>query len=176
MKFRPFLGTVAALAMTALVGLGMASPALATGYGPESGSAKVSKTRVQAGGFVTVSGDRFCAGTRVILTVSRSGKVYITKTLRANSRGKVSTRVKLTKSGTNTIKLTGRQGDCTGSRVLNARVRVLGSSHGANAGVSGSALPGTGGVNLTPLWAGLGLLGAGALLVSTAHSRRRIHV
>ena len=56
MQLRTLLGTVAALAVTAVVGLGLASPALAT-YGPESGSATVSANNVGNGGTVTVSGD-----------------------------------------------------------------------------------------------------------------------
>lgn len=174
MQLRSLLGTVAALAMTAVAGLGLASPALA-GYGPESGSATVSATSVRAGGSVTVSGTRFCPGTRVTATVSQNSRVYLTRTSRANNQGRVSFRLQLTKPGTNTIKLTGLQGDCTGTRVLGVKVGVRGNATGGSAvGANGAGLPGTGGVDFTPLWAGLGLLAAGALLVSVAHSRRRI--
>jgi hypothetical protein len=175
MKLRTFLGTVAALAMTGVVGLGLASPALAA-YGSETGSATVSATTVNRGGSVTVSGSRFCPGGRVTATVSQHSRVYITKTARANSQGRVSFRLKLTKSGVNTIKLTGRQSDCTGTRVLGVKVSVRGGATGGNGNVAGnkSGLPGTGGVDFTPLYAGLGLLAAGAMLVGVAHSRRRI--
>ena len=176
MRLRTFLGAVAALAMTALAVLGLATPALAA-YGPQTGSATVSATSVGKGGNVTVSGARFCPGSSVTVTVSNGGAVYITKVALANSKGKVSVRLKLTKPGTNTIKLSGRQTNCVGSRVLTAKVRVLGVKfgNGAVAGAGqGSGLPGTGGVNFTPLWAGLGLLAAGALLVTGAQSRRRI--
>jgi hypothetical protein len=169
MQLRTFLGTVAALAVTAVVGLGLASPALAS-YGPESDSATVSATSVSNGGTVTVSGDGFCPGSRVTVTVSQGGQVYITQTVRASSSGKVSLPLTLTQSGSNSVTLTGQQSDCTGTRVLGIKVSVS----AVGAGGSGSNLPHTGGVSLTPLWAGLGLLVAGAMLVSVAHSRRRI--
>ena len=171
MQLRTFLGTVAALAVTAVVGLGLASPALAT-YGPESGSATVSANSVGNGGTVTVGGNGFCPGSRVTVTVSQGGQVYITQNVRASNSGRVSLSVTLTQSGSNSVTLTGQQSDCTGTRVLGVKVTV----GAVGAGGAGSALPGTGGVNLTPLWAGLGLLAAGALLVSVAHSRRRILV
>jgi hypothetical protein len=87
--------------------------------------------------------------------------------------------VKLTRAGTNRIQLIGTQFDGTGTLVLTSpRINVRGSATGADAatGASGTGLPGTGGVNFTPLWAGLGLLAAGSLLVSVARSRRRILV
>jgi hypothetical protein len=169
MQLRTFLGTVAALAVTAVVGLGLASPALAS-YGPESDSATVSATSVSNGGTVTVSGDGFCPGSRVTVTVSQGGTVYITQTVRASSSGKVSLPLTLTQSGSNSVTLTGQQSDCTGTRVLGIKVSVS----AVGAGGAGSGLPRTGGVDFTPLWAGLGLLAAGAMLVSLAHSRRRI--
>lgn len=167
MQLRSFLGTAAALAVTAVVGLGLASPALATGYGAQSGSATVSATSVANGGTVTVGGDGFCPGSQVTVTVSQGGTVYITQTVRANNSGNVSLPLTLTQSGSNSITLTGQQSDCTGTRVLGIKVSV-------GAVGAGSALPHTGGVDFTPLWAGLGLLAAGAMLVTVAHSRRRI--
>jgi LPXTG-motif cell wall-anchored protein len=168
MQLRSLLGTVAALAMTAVVGLGLASPALAV-YGPESDNAVVSATNVSAGGSVTVGGDQFCPGSTVTVTVSQGGVVYITQRVRADDQGSVSLAVQPTKVGNNTVTLTGRQADCSGTRVLSVNVQV-------SAAAAGSNLPRTGGVNFTPLWAGLGLLVAGALLVTTARSRRRILV
>jgi len=176
MQLRTLLGAVAALAMTALAVLGLATPALAV-YGPQSGSANVSATSVTNGGSVTASGDRFCPGSTVTVTVTQGGGTYITTTATASSAGTVSVRVKLTQTGNNTITLTGQQSNCSGSRVLTAKVHVLGVKfgNGAAAGAGqGSGLPGTGGVNFTPLWAGLGLLAAGALLVTGAQRRRRI--
>ena len=136
MQLRTFLGAVAALAMTALAVLGLATPALAA-YGPQSGKATVSATSVGKGGSVTVSGDRFCPGSTVTVTVSKGGSVYLTQTVRANSRGRVSVRLRLSQTGTNTIKLTGRQSNCVGSRVLTAKVRVLGVKVG-NGAVAGA--------------------------------------
>jgi hypothetical protein len=193
MQLRSFIGTTAALTMTAVVGLGMASPALAADpYGPKSGSCHVSATNVKRGGTITVTGNGFKPRSIVTLTVSQGHRIYITKNARAAggagvafgqaasaTPGSVRFRVKLTRSGTNTIKLIGTQFDGTGTLVLTSpRVFVRGGSTGANAatGDPASGLPGTGGVNFTPLWAGLGLLAAGALLVSVAHSRRRILV
>jgi hypothetical protein len=118
MQLRTFLGTVAALAVTAVVGLGLASPALATTYGPQSGSATVSATSVANGGTVTVGGDGFCPGSQVTVTVSQGGTVYITRTVRANNSGKVSLSLTLTQSGSNSITLTGQQSDCCPVRVI----------------------------------------------------------
>lgn len=191
MQLRTLLGTVAALSMTVVTGLGVASPALADTYGPKSGSCHVSATTVHKGGKVTVTGSGFRPHSIVTLTASQGGHLYISQTARASggagvafaqseaaSAGSVRFTVRLTRSGTNAIKLIGRQFDGTGSLVLSANVKVRGAVAGLNAGsaTSGSGLPGTGGVNFTPLWAGLGLLAAGTLLVSAARSRRRILV
>jgi hypothetical protein len=202
MQLRTVLGAVAALTMTAFAGLGVASPALADTYGPQSGASQVSATSVHKGGKVTVTGSGFRSHSIVTLTASQGGRVYISQTARASggagvafgqslaaSPGSVRFTVKLTRSGTNTIKMIGTQFDGTGILLLTApRVHVSGAVSGINAGNantgsantgstnSASGLPGTGGVNFTPLWAGLGLLAAGALLVTGARSRRRILV
>ena len=184
MQLRTLLGALAALAMTALAVLGLATPALAA-YGPETDSATVSATTINPGDSVTVSGTDFLAGSIVTLTVSHGGEVYLGNTANASggggaafgrsaaSAGAVSFTVKPTEAGTNTIDLIGKQADGTGTRVLSVKVNVRGAIAGAP-GASGSNLPGTGGVDFTPLWAGLGLLAAGTLLVSAAQSRRRI--
>ena len=187
MQLRTLLGTVAALSMTALAGLGVASPALAGSYGPETDSAQVSASTVEPGDTVTVSGSDFLAGSIVSMTVSQGGDVYLSDNKRASggggaafgrsavSPGTVSFTVTPTQAGTNTIQLIGKQADGTGTRVLSVKVSVGGAiASTGTATNSGSNLPGTGGVNFTPLWAGLGLLAAGTLLVSAAQSRRRI--
>jgi hypothetical protein len=185
MQLRTLLGTVAAVSMTALAALGVASPALADTYGPQTDSAQVSASSVSPGGSVTVSGDDFLAGSIVGMTVSQGGNVYLSDTKRASggggaafgNPGTASFTVKLTRAGTNTIQLVGKQADGTGTRVLSVKVNVRGGVAGSGStSNSGTALPHTGGVNFTPLWAGLGLLAAGTLLVTAAQSRRRILV
>jgi hypothetical protein len=185
MQLRSLLSTVAALGLTALAGLGLATPALASTsgtYAPESDSAAVSASTVAPGGAVTVRGDGFLPGSIVTLTVSQGGKVYLNDTARASgggqsfaaaASGNVGFTVHPTEAGNNVIRLIGQQADGTGTRVLSVNINVRATATATGA-TSGSGLPGTGGVNLTPLWAGLGLLGAGTLLVGVAHSRRRI--
>src|SRR5471030_1495086 len=189
MRLRTLLGTVAALSMTALAALGVASPALADTYGPQTDSAQVSASTVNPGDSVTVNGDGFLAGSIVGMTASQGGNVYLSDAKRcsggggaafsraASNPGTASFAVKLTRAGTNTIQLVGKQADGTGTRVLTVKVNVRGGVAGSGStSNSGAALPHTGGVNFTPLWAGLGLLAAGTLLVSAAQSRRRILV
>jgi hypothetical protein len=179
MRLRTLLGTLAALALTALVCVGLAGPASAT-YGPESDSATVSATTVHAGGTVTVGGGDFFPGSMVTVTVRQGGDVYLTQKVRADANGNVSVTLALTESGTNTITLSGRQADGTGTRVMGTTVGVnAGNAADAAAGAAalgGNDLPRTGGVDFTPLYAGFGLLFAGALLVGVARSRRRILV
>ncbi len=126
MPCRPVLAALAAaaLAVLATVGLSPAIASAATPYGVVSGSATSSATSVARGGAVDVAGDNFCPSTSVALTVVNSGDTYITKTLTADSDGSVSTKVTLTKSGTNTINLTGQTSDCNGqSQVLGVKAR-----------------------------------------------------
>ena len=87
--------------------VGMVAPAVAAPYGPHTGSATVSKTRVVQGNSVVVRGDQFCAGDPVLLTVTQNRNTYIRRTIHANSSGVASTRVTLTRLGLNHLKLTG---------------------------------------------------------------------
>jgi hypothetical protein len=179
MRLRTLLGTLAALALTALVCVGLAGPASAT-YGPESDSATVSATSVDAGGTVTVGGGDFLPGSMVTVTVRQGGEVYLTQKVRADADGNVTVTLALNQSGMNMITLTGRQADGTGTRVLGINVSVnadnAADAAAGAAAAGGTNLPHTGGVDLTPLYAGFGLLFSGAMLVGVARSRRRILV
>lgn len=183
MPIRSLFAVIAAAALAVLATIGM-SPvtASAASYGVVSGAATASATTVARGDSVTVAGADFCPGTPVTLTVSNSGTVYITKQLTADSAGDVSTEVSPTKSGTNTASLRGQTSDCNGqTQVLGVKISVGSVGSGTTGDDSKNAsgagnLPKTGGVDLTPLWAGLGLLFAGSLLVAVAQSRRRITI
>lgn len=145
----------------------LGAPANAATYPPKPvrGDATVSATTVTVGGSVTVSGSGF-GNCPVTLTVRIGNKVYITQTLTPVG-GSVSTSVTLTRTGSNVIELTG----CTpngGTQVLSARVTVRGASQGGG-------LPGTGG-DLTSLYAGIGLLAAGSLLVGVTRQRRKVTI
>jgi len=171
--FRRLLAAIAALvAMTFM----LAGPASA---GPQypvvRGDATVSATTVTAGGSVTVSGGGF-GDCPVFLTVRVGNRIYLTETLTPDANGEVSASVRLTRTGRNVIELTG----CTPNdetQVLDASVTVRSASQGAGlpgAGTgAGGGLPGTGG-DLTSLYAGIGLLAAGMLLVSVTRQRRRV--
>lgn len=152
--FFMMLGSVSALADTA------------TPYGPPPPDITVTKTVIQQGAGVTVDGQGFCPDTAVRVTVSHLDLVYITKIVMANATGVLRVTVVPTKVGTNVIRLVGRQADCTGLQRLAVSVKT----------VTKPGLPGTGGAGLTPLWAGLGLLAAGALVVRVAFKRRRVLV
>ncbi|MGH8895240.1 MAG: hypothetical protein ACRDWY_18335 [Actinomycetes bacterium] len=153
---------VMSLALAAAMALG--SPATAADYPTESGDATVSATVISQGGTVTISGEGFAAGCDVRLFVTQGGEVSAPgQNLTADADGSVSTSVKLTERGSNVLTLEG----C--GQALTARVNVRAAAAG-NAG-----LPGTGG-DLTSLWAGMGLLLAGSLLVGVTRSRRKITV
>ena len=125
MTFRRLLGVIL-LAISTSVGI--VAPAVAAPYGPHTGDATVSKTRVVQGHFVRVSGDGFCPNAAVHVTVSQGGDTYITKTIHANRRGVASTSVRLTELGLNHLKLTGCYavaGANNGTQVLSATVRVV---------------------------------------------------
>ena len=120
-------------------------------------------TTVAPGGTVTVSGDGFEPGCSVQFSATQGGDSSAEgQVLTADEDGNVSTTVKLTESGTNVLTLSG----C--GRVLTAQVTVT-------AGAAAGGLPGTGG-DLTSLWAGVGLLLAGSLMVAVSRSRRKITV
>jgi hypothetical protein len=167
--FRRLLAGLAAILATFFM-LGAPAANASGTYPPTSpapqGDISVTPTTTTVGGSVTVSGTGF-GDCPVTLRVN-VGKAapYITRVLTPTG-GSVSTVVKITKGGTNTITLTG----CTpsgGTQVLTTRVTVRGS---ANSG----GLPGTGG-DLTSLYAGVGLLAAGSLLVGVTRQRRKVTI
>jgi LPXTG-motif cell wall-anchored protein len=163
---RRLLAGTAAIIATLFV---LAGPAQAQGsYPVVRGDATVSATTVTVGGTVTVSGGGFSSDCPVVLTV-RVGNTppYITQALTPNGSGNVSADVTLTRTGRNVIELTGCQDDGA-TRVLSARVIVRGAG-------AGSGLPSTGG-DLTSLYAGIGLLAAGGLLVMVTRQRRKVLV
>lgn len=165
MTLRRLLAGTAAIIATLFV---LAGPAQAQGtYPVVRGDATVSATTVTVGGTVTVSGGGFSSDCPVILTVRVGNKVYITQTLTPDGSGNVSADVKLTRTGRNVIELTGCQANGA-TRVLSARVTVRGAG-------AGSGLPSTGG-DLTSLYAGIGLLAAGGLLVMVTRQRRKVLV
>lgn len=104
MKFRRLVGVILLAAATSV---GLVAPAVAAPYGPHTGSATVSKTRVVQGHLVTVSGDHFCHGAAVKVTVTENRNTYRSKTIHANSHEVASTTVKLTHLGLNHLKLVG---------------------------------------------------------------------
>jgi LPXTG-motif cell wall-anchored protein len=162
---RRLLAGTAAIIATLFV---LAGPAQASGgYPIVKDKATVSATTVTAGGTVTVSGGGFSADCPVVLTVRVGSRVYITRTLTPDSSGNVSADVKLTRTGRNVLELTGCQDDGA-TRVLSASVTV-------RAAAAGGSLPGTG-ADLTSLYAGIGLLAAGGLLVMVTRQRRKVLV
>jgi hypothetical protein len=104
--------------------VGLVAPAVATPYGPHPGDATVSDTRVVQGDSVHVSGDGFCPGAVVQVTVSQGSHTYITTTIHADGGGVASASVTLTEIGRNRIRLTGCFPD-GGTQVLAAEVQVL---------------------------------------------------
>jgi LPXTG-motif cell wall-anchored protein len=151
----------------------LAGPAQAQGtYPVVRGDATVSATTVRVGGSVTVSGGGFSADCPVVLTVRVGNTIYLTRTLTPNGSGSVSASVRLTRTGSNVLELTGCDADGA-TRVLSARVTVRGA--GAAAANAGSGLPDTG-ADLTSLYAGFGLLAAGGLLVMVTRQRRKVLV
>jgi len=133
MSLRRLLG-VTFLAIATSVSL--VAPAAAAPYGPHTDSATVSTTRIVQGQSVTVSGDLFCPGTAVAVTVKQSNRTYISKTIHANSGGVASTTVILTRVGLNHITLSGCYSGGGGptTQVLTAAVHVV--PHGGKVHVS----------------------------------------
>lgn len=104
--------------------IGVVGPAVAAPYGPHTGAATVSHTRIVQDHSVQVSGDGFCARASVHVTVSQGGDTYISKTIHAHASGVAATSVTLTELGVNHLKLTG----CWtggGNQVLSAEVNVV---------------------------------------------------
>lgn len=133
MSVRRFVGTLLLVAATSV---GLVAPASADPYGPKPGSLRVSQTVVTQGERVTASGDGFCAyaGVRVSLTAGRTESTY---RIGADSRGVATTRLRLTKLGTNVIEMRGCW-EGGGRQTLAAKVRVL--PHQARGEVSRSTV------------------------------------
>jgi len=176
MSVRTLLRAFAALVVGCLAMLSTAGVATAdNGYGPESGNAQVSKTVVTAGSSVTVGGSGFCIGSLVTATFTRNGTIVDTQTKTATN-GSVSFTFTPAQTGSYKVKLKGTGKNCTNPRVLGTKFGVRSAAAGGANGpgaVNGSGLPRTG-ADLTTLWAGLGLLVAGGLLVSVARNRRHV--
>jgi hypothetical protein len=91
----------------------------------------------------------------------------------SDARGAATVRVSLTEAGSYVVTARGRAADGT-MRTVSVALVVAGKDvAAADDNVSPSGLVHTG-ADLTSLWAGLGLLLSGALLVGVARSRRRI--
>jgi hypothetical protein len=121
MKLHRLLGVILLAVATSV---GLVAPAAAVPYGPHTGDATTSQTRIVQGHYVAVSGDGFCPDTPVVVTVSRGSATYIRKTIQADSGGVASTSVTLTQIGRNHIKLTGCHPG-GGTLTLSAAVQVL---------------------------------------------------
>lgn len=121
MSLRRTLGItlLATATSVALVGTASAAP-----YGPHTGSASVSRTRVVQDQSVTVSGDGFCASTAVKVRVTQGSKRLISRTITSSSSGVARTTQRLTKLGSNLITLSGCF-PAGGTQVLSARVNVV---------------------------------------------------
>lgn len=120
MSLRRLLGVIVTVIATSAA---LVAPAAATAYGPKPGSITVSKTVVTQGRTVAVTADGFCSSARVSVTVTSHG---LTKrfTKASNSKGVVSTNVRLNWLGANRITVGGcRAGG--GRQSLSATVRVV---------------------------------------------------
>lgn len=161
---------IVAVALTA--SLGLAGPALAESdpYAPAPGEATASATTVTQGGTVTVSGKCFKPGTPVTVTVRQGGRLLQRHQINANSAGKASITLTLTKVGTNTVRLFGKRSAACGggTQVLGVKIQVRPA---AASNAKGKELGATG-ADLTPLWGGLALLVAGGTLVAVGRKRR----
>jgi hypothetical protein len=121
MKLHRPLGVILLAVATSVA---LVAPAAADPYGPHTGDATTSQTRIVQGQSVAVSGDGFCADTPVVVSVTADGSTYIRKTIQANGSGVASTSVTLTRIGLNHITLTGCH-PAGGTLVLSAAVQVL---------------------------------------------------
>jgi hypothetical protein len=134
MKARRLLGVILLALFTSV---GLVGPAVAAAYGPHTGSATVSKTRVVQGSTVRVSGAHFCPNAAVTVTVTQNRHTYINRTIHANGSGVASTTVRLTRLGLNHLKLSGCYavtGANNGHQDLSAAVQVV--PHGGKLHVS----------------------------------------
>jgi len=125
MRARRLLGIILLAIATSVA---LVAPAAASPYGPHNGSATVSKNRVVQGSTVRVSGDGFCAGASVHLTVKQNGKTLVSRTLTATSAGVAASNVRLNVVGLNHFTLTGCyrvHGANNGTQVLTAAVTVV---------------------------------------------------
>jgi hypothetical protein len=121
MHLRRILGVLLLVAGTSL---GLVGPAVAAPYGPHTGSATVSATRVVQGHEVRLRGDGFCPDALVNLTVQQGAHVA-TRTIRANHAGSVAESVRLTVLGSNTLQLQGCFPPAPSEQLLSAKVVVV---------------------------------------------------
>ena len=174
---KTFARPLAALAVALVATMGLAGVASADTYAPESGNATVSATVVTSGKPATVGGSGFCVGSSVTATLTRNGTIVDTQ-VKTATNGSVSFTFTPTQTGNYKVTLKGKGTNCNAPRALGTRFTVRSAAAGGANGPGGvqgnaSGLPHTG-ADLTTLWAGLGLLVAGGLLVSVARSRRRV--
>jgi hypothetical protein len=184
---RRFLTAVAAAA--ALLGLA-ALPAAAQYDDPTTVTS--SAASVVAGGTVEIEGSGFAPGSTVEAVVVRDGQVTQRRTGTADASGDVSFRFRLARAGTFVITLSGRNAageavtvsttvEATGDRAGRSGDRDRDEDEddadgtaGAGSGRGGpDVLAFTGGGSLLPLWAGIGLLGAGLVTLAAARTRKR---
>jgi LPXTG-motif cell wall-anchored protein len=160
---------LAGAALGIVAGVAAALPAAADPtYPPVVGGLTVSATSATAGSAVTLSGGGFAPDCNAIVSVTVQGVgVVRTFTVPADSSGVVSTSVKLTVAGTNTITVS--CSDPSGVPVV-LSATVLVSAPPANAG----GLPNTGANVVSPLvLGGILVLGGAAAILTTRRRRRR---
>jgi hypothetical protein len=122
MPFRRLLGVLLLVVGTSL---GLIGPAVAAPYGPNTGSATVSRTKVVQGHEVTVRGNGFCAASVVTITVKKGSHIVSTQVTQASRAGSASDSVRLTVLGRNTLELRGCFKAGVRDQVLAASVVVV---------------------------------------------------
>ncbi|HYN95253.1 MAG TPA: hypothetical protein VES42_15505 [Pilimelia sp.] len=178
MPFRRFLVLLAALATTLIV----ASPAAAQPYPAEPPAGSVSAGTVAPGGDVTFSGEGFIPGESIDIIVSYAdGSTEFLGTVTANSAGRFSVTVTLSKAGAAVLAAIGETSGVT----VTAAVTVLGAADEDDAAAGGSDdtagdgwLPITGNNRMmlaTQLGVGVAALILGAALLRVSTRRRRRH-
>jgi LPXTG-motif cell wall-anchored protein len=158
----------------AAAGALVAAPALAAPvYPPATAALTVSATRVAPGGGVSIHGAGFEPGSHATVTIRAADfSVVDDFSVTADDSGAIDSKVWLTRSGTNTITITGiAPGGAP--RTVVADVLVTAPAEAAPVPPSAS-LPNTGAHVLGPLTLGgiLVLGGAGALLLGRRRRRR----